>query len=108
MIESTPLVPTEKMERDFKIVANIKDKNEKLAWNRRQKKIEGMVEEMQPIEDKIRELQAEQQVHLDKIYNLRKSMVKECIHPRNLLVHRGTFITCKFCNANLSIPKEPK
>lgn len=96
----------EQREKDLKVVSNIKDKNEKLSWTRRQKKIELMVAEMQPLEDKIMALQAERQIHLDKIYELRKQMVKECIHPRNSLVHKETYIECKFCNAKLSIPKD--
>lgn len=102
----TVVISDERKDKDLKVVSNIKDKNEKLSWNRRQKKIEGMVEEMRPLEEKIMALQAEHQLHLDKIQVLRKQMVKECIHPRNSLVHKNTFIECKFCNAKLSIPKE--
>lgn len=96
----------DKKERDLKNVANIKDKNEKLSWTRRQKKIEEMVIEMQPIEDQILALTAQRQEVLDKIQVLRKQMVKECIHPKNSLVHKETYIECKFCNAKLSIPRE--
>lgn len=96
----------DKQERDLKNVANIKDKNEKLSWTRRQKKIEEMVLEMRPIEDEILALVAKRQVVLDKIGLLRKQMVKECIHPKNSLVHKSTYIDCKFCNAKLSIPRE--
>ncbi len=96
----------ERQERDLKNVANIKDKNEKLSWTRRKRKIEMMVEEMRPIEEQIIELQNQRQEHLDKIQELRKMMVKECIHPKDLLVHKTTYIECKFCNAKLSIPKE--
>lgn len=101
-----PVVDKERQERDLKNVANIKDKNEKLSWTRRQKKIEVMVEEMQPIEDKIMALMTERQEVLDKIQELRRSMIKECIHPKNSLVHKDTHIECKFCNAKLSIPRE--
>lgn len=102
------LTPEEKaqQDRDFKNVVNVKDKNEKLSWTRRQKKMELMVEEMQPLDEGIIKLQADRQVYLDKILELRKQMVKECIHPRNSLVHKVSFIECKFCSAKLSIPKE--
>lgn len=104
---NTPTIPDkDKQERDLKNVANIKDKNEKLSWTRRQKKIEEMVIEMQPIEDQILALTAQRQEVLDKIQALRKQMVKECIHPKNSLVHKETYIECKFCNAKLSIPRE--
>ena len=108
MIPDTKLPASviEKFERDIKNVANIKDKNEKLSWTRRKKKIEAMVEAMRPIEDKIMALQNERQEHLDRIQDLRRQMVKECIHPKDLLVHKTTYIECKFCNAKLSIPKE--
>ena len=100
------VVDKDRRERDIKNVANIKDKNEKLSWTRRQKKVEEMVEEMRPIEDQILALTAQRQEVLEKIQVIRKQMVKECIHPKNSLVHKGNYIECKFCNAKLSIPRE--
>lgn len=106
LMNAPTIAEKDKKERDLKNVANIKDKNEKLSWTRRQKKIEEMVIEMQPIEDQILALTAQRQEVLDKIQVLRKQMVKECIHPKNSLVHKETYIECKFCNAKLSIPRE--
>ena len=106
LMNAPTIVDKDKQERDLKNVANIKDKNEKLSWTRRQKKIEEMVIEMQPIEEQILALTAQRQEVLDKIQVLRKQMVKECIHPKNSLVHKETYIECKFCNAKLSIPRE--
>lgn len=106
LMNAPTIAEKDKQERDLKNVANIKDKNEKLSWTRRQKKIEEMVIEMQPIEDQILALTAQRQEVLDKIQVLRKQMVKECIHPKNSLVHKETYIECKFCNAKLSIPRE--
>jgi hypothetical protein len=106
LMNAPTIADKDKQERDLKNVANIKDKNEKLSWTRRQKKIEEMVIEMQPIEDQILALTAQRQEVLDKIQVLRKQMVKECIHPKNSLVHKETYIECKFCNAKLSIPRE--
>ncbi len=106
LMNAPTIADKDKQERDLKNVANIKDKNEKLSWTRRQKKIEEMVVEMQPIEDQILALTAQRQEVLDKIQALRKQMVKECIHPKNSLVHKETYIECKFCNAKLSIPRE--
>lgn len=106
LMNTPAIAEKDKQERDLKNVANIKDKNEKLSWTRRQKKIEEMVIEMQPIEDQILALTAQRQEVLDKIQVLRKQMVKECIHPKNSLVHKETYIECKFCNAKLSIPRE--
>lgn len=106
LMNAPTIADKDKQERDLKNVANIKDKNEKLSWTRRQKKIEEMVIEMQPIEEQILALTAQRQEVLDKIQVLRKQMVKECIHPKNSLVHKETYIECKFCNAKLSIPRE--
>jgi hypothetical protein len=106
LMNAPTIAEKDKQERDLKNVANIKDKNEKLSWTRRQKKIEEMVIEMQPIEDQILVLTTQRQEVLDKIQVLRKQMVKECIHPKNSLVHKETYIECKFCNAKLSIPRE--
>ena len=106
LMNAPTIANKDKQERDLKNVANIKDKNEKLSWTRRQKKIEEMVIEMQPIEEQILALTAQRQEVLDKIQVLRKQMVKECIHPKNSLVHKETYIECKFCNAKLSIPRE--
>ena len=106
ILNATTIADKDKQERDLKNVANIKDKNEKLSWTRRQKKIEEMAIEMQPIEDQILALTAQRQEVLDKIQVLRKQMVKECIHPKNSLVHKETYIECKFCNAKLSIPRD--
>ena len=96
---------TAEQERDLKTVSNVKDKNEKLSWARQQKKIEDMVANMQPLEDRILALNLERQTHLDKILELRRQMIKTCIHPRNSLVHNVSHILCKFCNAKLSIPR---
>lgn len=104
--EQPNTLSADRIERDLKNVANFVDKNQKLSWTRRQKKIEQVVEEMQPLEEQIMALQYERQIILDKITELRNSMVKECIHPKNSLVHNTTYISCKFCNAKLSIPKE--
>ncbi len=96
---------TEEQEKALKFISNIKDKNEKLSFVRKQKKIEMMVAEMEPLDDQLLRLQAERQSIIDKIVTLRKQMVKECIHPKNSLVHKDTYIECKFCNARLSIPR---
>lgn len=98
---------SEEIEADFKIVAAFKDKNEKLSWSRKQKKLEEYIEqEVNPLAEKIAELQVEHQKIIDEIIKQRSLMVKECIHPKNSLIHHGTYIECKFCNAKLSIPKK--
>lgn len=89
----------EDVQKDLSSVAGFADNAEKLAWRRKLKKMEALLEdELQPIEDKILELYAEKQPIMDKISKLRQEMAAECIHPREYLVHRGTHVECKFCN----------
>ena len=42
---------------------------------------------------------------LDEIAILRNEMVKECIHPKDHLVHMNTYLVCRFCERRLSIPR---
>lgn len=102
-------VTEEQQERDLKIIAGIKDKNEKLAWTRRQKKMEAVItEELNPLEEQIMALQAKRMEILEAIQILSKQMRKECVHPRDMLVHKITYVECKFCNTKLSLPKVKK
>lgn len=96
----------EQKERDIKAVTNTKDKNEKLSWTRRQKSMEKIIEEdINPLSEKIMELESARLVLYDKIMAAREQMVKECIHPKGSLLHMDTHILCKFCNRKLSIPR---
>jgi hypothetical protein len=80
-------------------------KNEKLAWKRKIKKMEGIIAEIGKFEEQILEIVKQKQPLMDDIALLRAEMVRECIHPRDHLVHMGTMLTCKFCNNNISIPR---
>lgn len=99
-------ISEEQKEKDLKAASNFKTKNEKLSFNRRQKKIEALVEELEPLDDELMSIQARRQEKLDAIAAIRQLLVKECVHPKNSLVHKGNLIECKFCNAKLSIPKK--
>jgi hypothetical protein len=80
-------------------------KNEKLAWKRRVKKMMGLIDEMKVVDEQILELSRSKQPTIDEVALLRSEMVKECIHPRDHLVHAGTFLLCKFCERRISIPR---
>lgn len=88
----------EDVAKDLTAVAGFADNAEKLAWRRKLKKMEDFLEELCPIEDEIIELYIKKQPIMDKVQKLRKEMAKECIHPKEYLVHRGTHVECKFCN----------
>lgn len=99
------------MEQDIKIqndllrISKSKNKNERLSWNRKFQKLQEIIEKIKPLEEETLKLFLQKQDLHDEIVALRQQMVKECTHPYEFLVHNGEFVTCKFCNANLSIPK---
>lgn len=104
--ENVLTISAAEAEADLKAVSNFKTKNEKLAFNRRQKKIEDLVQELEPLNDSLMKIQADRQKIIDVITELRQQLIKECVHPKNSLIHKDTFIECKFCNAKISIPKK--
>lgn len=79
-------------------------KNEKLKWNRLHDKMQKYLDKIKPIEEEILDLQSKRAPILDDIEYLRTEMVDTCIHPKELLIHNGDHILCKFCNKKLSIP----
>jgi hypothetical protein len=99
------MLSKQQFDADLEVVSKQSHKNDKLAWARKRKKLEEMVEELQPLESQILDLMAKKQVHLDEITALRMMMIRECIHPQESLVHHGTYIDCKFCGNKLGINK---
>ena len=79
-------------------------KAEKASWKRKQKNIDKLVAELEPLEDSIMEIMTAKNEILDKITVIRKQMVQECIHPHDQLVVQGDgSILCKFCDKTLGI-----
>jgi hypothetical protein len=91
--------------RHINAVAAHHGKNEKLAWKRKVKKMTGLICDVGIIEQQILELIAEKQPTLDAIAMLRAEMTKECIHPKDHLVHLTSYLLCKFCENKISIPR---
>lgn len=86
-------------------ISKIKSKNERLAWKRKHEKLLKIINgEMRTLDDSIINLMEQKQVFVDEIVELRKQMIKECVHPKEQLVHNGISITCKFCNVVMSLP----
>lgn len=90
-------------EADLEVIFKNTNKNEKLAWARKKKKMDDIIEKLRPIETAILDLMAQKQPILDEIAELRKTMVRECIHPPEVLVHHGNSVECKFCNVNITV-----
>lgn len=103
-IFAEPVTP-ELANRHIAAVAAHHGKNEKLAWKRRVKKMMGLIAEVGLVEERILALVLEKQPTLDEIAVLRAEMTKECIHPKDHLVHLGTCLMCKFCDKRISIPR---
>ena len=68
--------------------------------------MEALVGKLTPMENKIIELRAKMQPIYDDVSVLRKDMVDECIHPFDLLIHKGTYVDCKFCGKKLAVKNQ--
>jgi len=89
----------------FEKISNFADRSEKTAWKRKLANMEKLIEDLEPIQQKILNIiKEEKQPILDQIQMLRKEMVNECIHPYEHLVLKDGYIECKFCNKRISIP----
>jgi hypothetical protein len=93
----------EQFDKDLAVILKNTNKNEKLAWGRKHKKLLGMIKLTEPIQEKILALLTEKQVILDEIVMLRKTMVRECVHSPEFLIHHGDSVECKFCDAKIKI-----
>jgi hypothetical protein len=58
---------------------------------------------LRPLEEQILKLINEKQPILDKVAELRIVMQAECVHPFEYLVHKDSFIECKFCNKRMNL-----
>jgi len=97
-------IDEEKVAQDLNRISTYRDKNERLSWKRKKDKLEDLVKQLEPIEDKILKIMADEKYPLlDKINLLRAEMVRECVHPKELLVHHGDHVECKFCQAKIAV-----
>jgi hypothetical protein len=94
--------------KQLEAIANSSNRSDKTSWRRKMKNMQKLHQKLRPLEDKILELHAQKQPIFDEIQELRETMVTECIHPFDQLVHKKKHIECKFCNRKLSIPKNVK
>lgn len=77
---------------------------EKVSWRRKQKNIEKLVEELEPIQESILDLIVKKNAIMDKITVVRKQMVLECVHPADhLIVREDDTLYCKFCERSMGL-----
>lgn len=80
-------------------------KNEQISWKRKQKNIEKLTEELEPLETQIMELMLLKGKIIDKIVTTRATMVAECVHPADMLSESadGSYMICKFCERSIGM-----
>jgi hypothetical protein len=84
-------------------IANTATRGSKVSFDRKMDNMVSLLASLKPIEDKILDLMAQKGPIIDEIDALRKTMIKECIHPyTHLTVHNNT-VFCKFCNKTFSV-----
>jgi hypothetical protein len=106
MIELPAKLSEEQIQKDLNAISTTKNKNERLSWKRKYDKMQEVIaNEIKPLEDSILTILEKKMQAADRLEDLRKQMVKECVHPKNSLVHRGDHVECKFCNVKLSLPR---
>lgn len=98
-------ISEETLNAQLSVISKIKDKNTRLSWKRKYDKLTEMVEkEIHPVEEQIQALFLKKQELMDVVLELRNILVKECIHPKDQLIHKVLYVECKFCNSKLKIP----
>jgi len=93
-----------KIRRIFESIADNATRGEKVSWERKLDNMVSIIAKLRPIEEKIMDLMAEKQPILDEINELRKEMVRDCVHPyTHLAIKPDGTINCKFCNKTFSV-----
>ena len=90
--------------KELEAVANHAPRSDKTSWNRKMKNMDKLITRIRPIENQIIALRKRAEPVYDDIANLRAEMVKACVHPFELMVHKSTHIECKFCMAKIGLP----
>ncbi len=100
------MIDIKRQKKDFAAISNFRDKNEKASWLRKKKNLELIVESIEPIENEMRTLRSQQMKLIDEMQEIRKSMISDCIHPQDYLVHYDKYVKCRFCESDISIPRK--
>jgi hypothetical protein len=88
----------------FTKIVNHASKNERIAWNRKHKKLVNIIAEtITPLEERILELTMEKMTAMDAVVEMRDTLRKECVHPREFLVSTEDCVKCRFCERDLKL-----
>jgi transcription termination factor NusB len=88
-----------------KTISGVSTKREYISWNRKHNNIKKLIDDLQPVEQEILDLQATRMGLLEQINEIRQLMVNQCIHPYEMLSVKEKHVECKFCNKKISMPK---
>lgn len=91
---------------DFTIIASNSDKNQKLTFERRHKKMQGLISLLDPINKQINELLSQKLPIEEEVEDLKNKLHMDCVHPLEFLSHKGSHIICKFCNTKLVVNRK--
>jgi len=104
--------PENETERETEIrrilehMANVANRSEKTSWNRKMDNLVKLMTLLEPVELEILEIiRTKKTPIMDDISDLRKTMVRECVHPFEYLTmgDDDNVVSCKFCNRKISV-----
>lgn len=90
--------------RTHEIIADAATRSEKVSWDRKMDNMVTLIAKLRPIEDQILDLMAQKMPVIDEIAELRREMVRDCVHPYTMLANQGDGTTlCKFCHKRFTV-----
>lgn len=95
--------------RMLEAVADNASRGEKVSWDRKMDNMVALIARLKPIEDQIIDLMGTKQPIIDSISELRRDMVRECVHPFTMLTDIDEKTArCKFCERTLKTVDQKK
>lgn len=91
--------------QDFAFIATHATSSDRISWNRKHNNLQAVLDQIQPLEDQMQVITGKLLPLYDEIAQIRKIMVEECIHPTEMLSHKGSHVECKFCLKNIVITR---
>jgi hypothetical protein len=64
-----------------------------------------LLKRLEPLNEEALKILYKKQPILDSIEDIRQKMIKECVHPKDHLVHKGSFVLCRFCENRINVNK---
>lgn len=85
--------------RRLEAIADAATRSEKVSWDRKMNNMVTLLSKIRPIEDQILDLMSQKMPLMDEVAELRREMVKDCVHPyTHLVVRADDSVECKFCS----------